>query len=295
MAEFLELRGRLFNTSLMITPAKARVLADVLGDRATWGTAINFIGQAADGPQMEVSGAGPSGPEKLFPETDGIAVIDIRGTLVQRNGLDPFSGMTGYDGIAAKLDAAVNDPTIRAIVFDIDSPGGEVAGCFDLADLVYAARDAKPVWAILSEMACSAAFAIASQADRVIVPRTGYVGSVGVVTMHVDWSSAMEKAGGKVTLIHGGATKVDGNPYEPLPDDVRETIQVEIDTLHDMFAQLVARGRGISVGDVMSTEARTYLGPDAVKTGFADAVMAPEEGFQALLAALAGEPVTITG
>ncbi|MBF0251792.1 MAG: S49 family peptidase [Alphaproteobacteria bacterium] len=293
--DYLEARARLFNTPLLVTPAKAAVLAEVLASRASWGWAVDIIA-ATDNPREGVeAGLGDAyraGPDKIFAEADGVAVIRVRGTLVQRNGLEPHCGMTGYDGIGLKLDAAVADPSIRAVVLDIDSPGGQVPGCFDLADRIFAARDVKPVWAIVNETAASAAYALASQCDRVIVPRTGFAGSVGVVTMHVDWSRALDADGVKVTLIHAGAHKVDGTPYAPLPDEVREDIQADIDAVRAIFVETVARGRAMAPADVAATEAKTFLGGDAVAAGFADAVMAPEDAFQALLDALDGRPVT---
>ena len=92
-----------------------------------------------------------------------IAMICVQGTLVQKLGtLRPYSGMTGYDGLRESILRAHADPAVEAIVFDIDSPGGEVAGCFDLVDTVYGLRGDKPMWSILSESAYSAAYAFAS-------------------------------------------------------------------------------------------------------------------------------------
>jgi ClpP class serine protease len=91
---------------------------------------------------------------------NGVAVIQVHGTLVQRCGsLRPYSGMTGYDGLRQNFLTALVDPAAKAIVFDVDSPGGEVAGCFDLVDQIYQARGVKPIGAILSEHAFSAAYA----------------------------------------------------------------------------------------------------------------------------------------
>jgi ClpP class serine protease len=78
--------------------------------------------------------------------------------------------MTGYDGIRQAFLTAMEDPDISGICLDIDSPGGEVAGCFDLVDVIYGARGKKPIHAILTESAYSAAYAIASAADRISVP-----------------------------------------------------------------------------------------------------------------------------
>ena len=87
-------------------------------------------------------------------------------------GLRPTSGMTGYNAIGANVFAALDDPGVKAIALAIDSPGGDTAGLFDLTDSIYAARGRKPIWAILDESACSAAYAIAAATDRITVPRT---------------------------------------------------------------------------------------------------------------------------
>ena len=117
--------------------------------------------------------------------------------MVQKLGsLRPYSGMTGYDGIRQSFLTAISDPEVSGICLDIDSPGGEVAGCFDLVDEIYHARGSKPIHAILTENAYSAAYAIASAADRIHVPRTGGVGSVGVIVIHCDWSQRIKEDGG---------------------------------------------------------------------------------------------------
>ncbi|SLN77584.1 S49 family peptidase [Oceanibacterium hippocampi] len=285
------LLARLTNRPLLVTPAKARVILGVLAARA------DLRGQlvAADAEAVALDALRPAAgslddarrPEgRPFAVTDGVAVIPVRGTLVQRNGLDPFSGMTGYDGLAVKFRAALADPAVRGIAFRIDSPGGEVGGCFDLADEIFAARGAKPTVAILDENAFSAAYALASACDRITVPRTGGAGSIGVVTMHVDYSRALDADGITVTLIHAGAHKVDGHPFAALPDEVRADIQAEIDQVYGLFTATVARNRGLAESAVRATEARCFLGPQAVAGGLADAVASPEQAFAAFLAEL---------
>ena len=172
---------------------------------------------------------------------------------------------------------------MRGIALEIDSFGGEVAGVFDLADAIRAARAAKPVWAFVAEHAFSAGYALASQADRIIVPRTGAVGSIGVVVMHTDLSGQLSDAGVTVTLIHSGAHKVDGNPYAPLPDPVRARIQTEIDSIRTLFAQTVAasRGRRLTAEAALATEAECYRGAEAVAAGLADEVSDPALAFAA--------------
>jgi signal peptide peptidase SppA len=222
---------------------------------------------------------------------DGVAVIEVSGVLVHRGAwIGQSSGQTSYEGIAAQLAAAASDPAVRGIALEIDSFGGEVAGVFDLADAIRAARSAKPVWAFVAEHAFSAGYALASQADRIILPRTGAVGSIGVVVMHADLSGQLSDTGVTVTLIHSGAHKVDGNPYAPLPDPVRARIQGEIDAIRSLFAETVAAGRGrsLTAEAALATEAECLRGAEAVAAGLADEVSDPASAFAAFAAAVNG-------
>jgi ClpP class serine protease len=139
------------------------------------------------------------------------------------------------------------------------------------------------VWAFVAEHAFSAGYALASQADRIILPRTGAVGSIGVVVMHADLSVQLSDAGVTVTLIHSGAHKVDGNPYAPLPDQVRARIQAEIDGIRTLFAETVAAGRGrrLTAGAALATEAECFRGAEAVAAGLADEISDPASAFAA--------------
>jgi ClpP class serine protease len=167
------------------------------------------------------------------------------------------------------------------VALEIDSFGGEVAGVFDLADRIRAIRGSKPVWAFVAEHAFSAGYALASQADRILLPRTGAVGSIGVVVMHADLSGQLDQDGVRVTLVHSGQHKVDGNPYEPLPENVHDDIQREIDVLRFLFAETVAAGRAgrLSQDAALATEAATFRGTDAIATGLADEVIDLTRGF----------------
>jgi ClpP class serine protease len=184
--------------------------------------------------------------------------------------------------VAAQLDAALADPAVNGIALEIDSHGGEVAGAFDLADRIRAARARKPVRAFVAEAALSAGYAIASQADRIILPRTGEVGSIGVVTMHVDMSGALADGGYAVTLIHAGAHKVDGNPFEPLPDTVRAEWQADLESVRQIFVATVEAGRGARLprGAALATEAAILRGADAVAAGLADEVAELRAAFE---------------
>ncbi len=223
-----------------------------------------------------------------FDSESGVAYIPIEGELVHRFGhLEPYSGMTGYDGIKLKVQAAADDPAVKGILLDIDSPGGEVSGCDAASEAIFEAREAKPIWALVNEQACSAAYWLASAAHAVFSPVTGDSGSIGVVTLHVDMSKALEKEGLTVTLIHAGAHKIDGHPFAALPDDVKQAIQADLTTLHELFAGTVARNRGLTVEAVLATEARVYMAQDAIAAGLVDAVASEDEVFEEFAARLA--------
>lgn len=203
----------------------------------------------------------------------GIAVVPVLGPLVTRGDwFTAFLGATDYAEIGTTIEAAFADPSARAVLLELDSPGGEVGGLFDLVDQIAALRDesGKPLWAVASESALSAAFAIASAADRLYVTRTAEVGSVGVVAIHVDESAADAMAGLKWTLIHAGAKKIDGNPHEPLSVPAHADLQTDVDALHTDLVTLVARNRGIAPDAVRATEAAVYRGKRGIDAGFAD-------------------------
>lgn len=294
---FAHLATRVFNKPQLILERKSEVIVAALADRFGI-TSIGRINGDAVSPDFlmmdddEVfDSRSPAASETYetrgYDVEMGVARIEISGTLVAKNGtLRPYSGMTGYDGIRQNFVEAVLDERVRAIMLAIDSPGGEVAGCFDLADLIYAARGRKPVWAVLDECAFSAAYAIASAADRITVPRTGGTGSIGVVWMHCDFSGALNDAGIKVTFVKRGARKVDGAPEIALSDEALASIQGEIDTIGEMFENLVARNRGLSTDGIREMNAATFLGAEGVSRGLADEVMAPDAAFRALVKSL---------
>lgn len=226
-----------------------------------------------------------SPPDRLYDLQSGVAIVRIGGILIHEE--DFFSywfGESGYGGIRAAFDQALADPEAKAIVLHVNSPGGEVAGCFDLAEHIYAARGTKPVVAILDESAYSAAYALACAADLITVPRTGGTGSIGVVTMHVDITKALDEFGIKVTTIQFGARKTDSYPTTPLSSDAQKRFQADIDAIGEMFVDLVARCRDIPAAAVRKMEAGTFLGEAGVEQKLADAVLSPSEAFAALLA-----------
>ncbi|NAW97865.1 MULTISPECIES: S49 family peptidase [unclassified Vibrio] len=201
-----------------------------------------------------------------------VAVITVYGALMHNIG---WSGryVTGYDVLRNKLKYALNDPDVKGILMKFHTGGGGAMGCPDTGDLIHEVGKVKPVWTIADDMAYSAGEWLHSQGTRRLITQSGGLGSVGVVIAHVDVSKAMNDVGFKVTLIHAGDHKVDGNPYEKLPKAVQDKLQADCDSTRNKFAQAVSRGTGMSVDGVLATEAECYTGQEAVDIGFADEVV----------------------
>ncbi|EGN2329946.1 S49 family peptidase [Escherichia coli] len=268
-----------FNEPLMLEPAYTRVffcaLAGQLGITRLTDTVSGITldaGQIAeplalfgDDDDMEPR------PSRSYQVANGIAVLPVSGTLVSKTrALQPYSGMTGYNGIIARLQQAISDPGVDGILLDMDTPGGMVSGAFDCADIIARMRDIKPIWALANDMNCSAGQLIASSASRRLVTQTARTGSIGVMMAHSNYGAALKTNGVEVTLIYSGDHKVDGNPYEKLPEDVRADFQTRIDATRQMFAEKVSAYTGMSVQDVLNTEAAVFSGQESVDNGLAD-------------------------
>lgn len=222
------------------------------------------------GPQPQQAIEGDRISSMTVRTENGIAIMDISGALTSRPVYSWCYNQVSYEQIREELAEQVTDANTKAIVLRLDTPGGEASQNIDLHDFIYSMRGDKPIIAMVDDSAYSAGYGIASACDEIWVTRTSGVGSVGVVTYHVDQSDFNNKLGIKVEFIHAGARKVDRNPHEPLADIARTKIQADIDHLYGMFCEAVARGRGLTVEQVMATEASTYIGVKAIEAGFAD-------------------------
>lgn len=223
---------------------------------------------------------------------DGVLQVPVMGVLLHNFPWAFGDYATGYAYIRKAVERGMADPAVRGIALIVDSPGGEVAGCFDLVDALFAMRGPKPIRAFAADYACSAAYAVASAANTIAVTRCGQVGSIGVVTMHVDRSRALEEMGLKVTFIFAGKHKVDGNGMEPLPADVRARIQARIDTLYGIFVATVARNRpALSDAAVRETEALTFGAEEAIALKLADMKAMPmDDALAAFAVELSSDP-----
>lgn len=257
--------ARIFDTPLLICESKLNTILSVLGPKMN----LNV-------PDVDASIYRDGRREHSFQVMDGgIAVIPIYGTLVNRTvGLEAMSGLLSYQTIRQQFTEALNSEDISQIVLDVDSPGGEVNGCFDLAQFIFEARGEKPITAVVNEMAYSAAYALSSAADKIVTPRTGGFGSIGVIAKHVNQSKHDEMMGYEVTTIFAGDRKNDLSPHQPLSDEALEVIEGHVRETYALFVETVAEFRGMSVKAVVDTQAAMYMGKAGVDVGLADEVAA---------------------
>lgn len=222
--------------------------------------------------------------EQEVARQDGaVALLPLRGVIANRVGmLEDISGGTSSEGFGRQFQAAMRDDKIKAIVMDVDSPGGPVFGATELSSMIFNARGVKPIIAHVNARAASKAYWISSAADEIVVTPSGEVGSIGVLGIHEDVSGAMEKMGVRKTIISAGRLKADGNPYGPLEDETRARIQAKVDAEYDRFVRDVARNRNVGLstvrdgfgqGDMVSSE-------QAVSEGMADRIGTLEETLQ---------------
>ena len=253
------LAARLYGTPLLLARAKLDVILSVLGERVNW-------------PESELAASLPQARARIDAPA-GVAVIPVVGSLVRRTmGLEPASGFTSYAEIAGMVDAAISDPSVEGILLDIDSPGGEAGGVFELGERIRAGDAVKPIWAVASDAAYSAAYAIGCAASRLVVTRTGGVGSIGVIAMHVDQTARDAQQGYRYTPITAGEQKNDFSPHEKLGPDAHARLQAEVDRLYGLFVTHVAAMRRLDADAVRATEAGIYFGEEAVSAGLVDAV-----------------------
>lgn len=219
----------------------------------------------------------------------GVAIVPIHGVLVHRAGQmrPPSTELQSYERLTQRLRAAAADPRARALLLDIDSPGGEAAGLFDIADEIR--RIAKPVWAVANDDALSAAYALAAPAQRIWITRTGAAGSIGVVAVHIDQSRRDAEEGLAYTYIYSGARKIDGNPHMPLSPEAQIAFKRETDRVHGMLVQSVAGGRR-RAPEALPCDAEIFYGEDAVAHGLADEIGSLDTAAAALAAAVMPSP-----
>lgn len=271
--DYIHLHELIFNKPHLCTPEYAETVLAVVGDKL-----------GVDQGAFSIDGEGKR--EQKENLSNGTLVLPIIGSMVHRGGsLDALSGIQSYQSIQASIQDAVDDTAVKRILLDIDSPGGSVAGAFDLKDFITIAKENKPIYAIARDSMASAAYLIGSACTKVFATQTAQVGSIGVVAMHMDRSELNKKEGLKPTFIYAGDLKVAGNPHEKLEGEALDYIKESVQESYEMFVEAVADSRGLDKQMIRDTEARVYKGSKAKELGLVDEVIS----FDALLEELANE------
>lgn len=220
-------------------------------------------------------GASAVSSSMMYGMVGTTAVIPVFGALVNRFN-STYGFITGYNYIKNAIATALADESVDSIILDINSGGGEVAGCFETVDYIKAARSQKEIHAVVDSSCYSAAYAIASACTSIKATPSSGIGSVGVVAMHASYEKMLENEGISVTFIKAGDHKVDGNPYEELSDSVKADMQKRIDATYQEFVSLVSVNRSLAVEDVVKTQAACYTAQEAKSIGLIDDVISVE-------------------
>jgi signal peptide peptidase SppA len=282
MKNRFRIAGMIFNQPLMVSEA-------MLDQAAAWANqqmSLNIVNLSVNGAQPQMmEDDGPYETAAMRAESarrqsiadTGVAIIPVHGVLVSRSmQMNPCETMTSYEQVRAQVSAALADPSVEQIAFDIDSPGGSTTGCYELADFLFEARAVKPMTAIVHYNGFSAAYLIAAAVGNISMSRTSGVGSVGVIAKHLDTSARNEQMGVKVTTVAAGAHKNDLSPHEPITEQSMKFLVDMVQGYYTQFVDAVAKYRGISADAVRATEAGVFFGQKGVDIGFADRIETPQ-------------------
>jgi signal peptide peptidase SppA len=204
-----------------------------------------------------------------------MAIVTLHGFILERG--DIFAelfGLPSHHGFAAMMRSAADDESVREIIVDLSSPGGIVSGVDTSVEAMLYAVSKKPVTVAVSGVACSAAYWIASQANRIVAAPTALVGNIGIIAEHHDISEAEQKAGVKTTILTTGKFKSLMNPSEPLSEEAKDRFMVEMQEAYSVFISTVAAGRGISVDEAHERwgDGAFYTGQRALESGLVDEI-----------------------
>ena len=257
---FEQTARRLWCEPWLIMPRMHRVISDVFADhlnRKLSSPGISDLFDPVDAPTMEVQ--------------DGVAVIPIQGVISRKiSQMERISGATDVVDLSAMIQQAEADPNVKAIVFDVDSPGGGVEGVEETAAQISAMT--KPTIAHTSGIMASAAYWLGSAADLVYATSSSTVGSIGVYMAILDEARAYEEAGLHVDLIRSKKTPYKGAGLSgtSLTEEQRADFQAGVDYLYERFSGSVRAARPRISSDAM--DGRTFFGSQSQQLGLIDAV-----------------------
>ncbi|MDL2279081.1 S49 family peptidase [Desulfovibrio sp. OttesenSCG-928-G11] len=220
--------------------------------------------------------SGQGSAARPYALQSGVAVIPVHGAITRQTEYAWWNGRPisqGQDSLAAALAAALADPTVRAILLDVNSPGGTVPGTKELADAIAIAAATKPMAAYANGLMASAAMWLSAATGRIFAPVTATIGSVGVIMVHTDFSKLNERWGLSYTYITGGKLKSAGNPDAPLSDEARALFQKQVTEIHEIFKADVISGLKITAPAAQWAEGQTMLAGEAKACGLVTTIV----------------------
>ncbi|MFH1409544.1 MAG: signal peptide peptidase SppA [Nanoarchaeota archaeon] len=206
-----------------------------------------------------------------------VALIPLKGVILSETSGSLFSGgEVGADTIVGFIDHAAKDPSIKAIIIDINSPGGSPVATDDIANAVKRAN--KTTVALIHEVGASGAYWVASSTDHIVANRMSAVGSIGVISSYVDFAGFMDKYGLTYNRLVSGKYKDTGIPFRNLTLTEEILIQQRLDLIHDIFMEEVAANREMDKEAVRElATGEVYLGVEAIANGLIDELGGQEE------------------
>ena len=275
--DLMHVTSRLFDTPLAMDARKLEVIVPAFLDRLS-------------GEQKTLFAEDERTSEESNLDANGIWTISIIGSLVRRSSwIDAWSGLSSYADIRDSARKAANDARVKGIILRLDSFGGEAAGLFELCDDLFPLRASKPIWAICDVDALSAAYAIATCANQIVIAPSGMAGSIGVVAVHLERSQMNEQLGLTYTVFRAGERKADFNPYEQLAPEAATRLQASMDRNREKFVATVVRNRpGLTTDAVMSTEGAWFDAEEALRLGLVDQLATFEAAYQQFVDGIGG-------
>ena len=285
MKNYLRASSLLFNQPLLVTP-------DMLDLGVRWANQAMSLNIVNIGAREGAALWADDGIDRIAQREEerrtaiartGIEVIPVSGVLVSRGShMNMCETMTSYEALRTQISNAVADPMVERVVLDIDSPGGSAVGAFELAADIRAMARQKPITGIVNFMAYSGGYLIGAACSELVVSQTSGVGSIGVIASHMDRSKMEEGMGVKVTTVFAGAHKNDLSPHEPLSDQSLKYLNDVVQESYQLFVNAVAEYRGLTVQQVMATEAGLYRGQTGIAAGLADRLQSPQKAVDEL-------------
>jgi protease IV len=221
-----------------------------------------------------------------------VAVIPIEGVIMASGESNAFQGVVTSDTIIDDIERAEEDPSIKAVLFRINSPGGSAVGSDEIAAAIRSME--KPSVALIREVGASGAYWAASAADHVVANRMSITGSIGVIGSYLSFGQFLKDWNVTYNQLISGDRKDVGTPYRELAQQERLYLQEKLDAIHTIFTDSVAENRNMSAERVAAlADGGFFLGFEAKERGLVDALGGEREALDWINATIKKEPVTV--